>query len=114
GLYVKDKSVFSGLNGDVESDSLLRLNYYLPTSKDDDIGFGEHSDPQLLSILTSNNVAGLQILAEKVAWISVPADPNAFWVIVGDMLQIDTLFLSLGHLKWSFFGPSKYHRIGDP
>ncbi|KAF3963658.1 hypothetical protein CMV_011972 [Castanea mollissima] len=38
GLYVKDKSVFSGLIRDVESDSLLRLNYYLPTSKDDILG----------------------------------------------------------------------------
>ncbi|XP_030936607.1 gibberellin 2-beta-dioxygenase 2-like [Quercus lobata] len=99
GLYVKDKSVFSGLIRDVESDSLLRLNYYLPTSKDDGIGFGEHSDPQLLSILTSNNVAGLQILVEKDAWISVPADPNAFWVIVGDMLQALTngRFVSVRH-----------------
>ena len=103
GLYVKDKSVFSGLFRDVESDSLLRLNYYLPTSKDDDIGFWEHSDAQLLSMLTSNDVAGLQILVEKDAWISVPAEPNAFWVIVGDMLQVETLFLYLDHLKCNFW-----------
>ena len=81
GLYVKDKSVFSGLIRDVVSAALLRLNYYLPTSKDDDIGFGEHSDPQLLSILTSNDVAGLQILVEKDAWISVPADPMPFGLL---------------------------------
>lgn len=55
-----------------------------------------------MSILASNDVAGLQILVEKDAWISVPADPNAFWVIVGDMLQVDTLFLSLGHLNCNF------------
>ncbi|XP_020576028.1 gibberellin 2-beta-dioxygenase 2-like [Phalaenopsis equestris] len=101
------------------SDSLLRLNHYPSNSnsnsnkKDKDIksrtgskrkgressriGFGEHTDPQILTLLRSNGIGGLQILAPVSGglgggktWVAVPPDPTAVFINVGDALQAMT------------------------
>ncbi|KAH7516945.1 hypothetical protein FEM48_Zijuj09G0009500 [Ziziphus jujuba var. spinosa] len=102
GLWISDKYIFSSFIRDAHSDSLLRLNHYPPIkdTKDCDpslqlhqfrsnpIGFGEHSDPQILTILRANDVGGLQIsLHDNGLWVPVPPDPNEFFVIVGDAFQ---------------------------
>lgn len=112
GLWVPDKSSLSKIIKDEHSDSLLRINHYPPVKKlgndnwdpskiqnsnnnnnNNTIGFGEHSDPQILTILRSNNVGGLQISTHHGLWIPVPPDPNEFYVMVGDALQV-TFFLT--------------------
>ncbi|XP_010914648.1 gibberellin 2-beta-dioxygenase 2 [Elaeis guineensis] len=152
GLGLGEKGSFSRLIRDTESDSLVRLNHYPPNSttggnditdalgrrngnkikdgKGGRIGFGEHSDPQILSLLRSNDVDGLQILSSDHhgggVWVPVPADPAAFFVNVGDALQAlsNGRFVSVRHramansysprLSIIFFGAPPLHAWISP
>ncbi|KAL0414856.1 UNVERIFIED_CONTAM: Gibberellin 2-beta-dioxygenase 2 [Sesamum radiatum] len=92
-------SLFSGLIRDVESDCVLRLNHYPPCDVEK-IGFGEHTDPQMLTLLRSNGVEGLQIELEEGVWVPVNPHPeSAFCVNVGDVLKVMTneRFVSVKH-----------------
>ncbi len=123
GLGLKDPRYFSKLTTNADSDCLLRINHYPPSCNihkldhDDQcnikslvstkasnggnlmaggrIGFGEHSDPQILSLLRANDVEGLQVFVPdhegKEMWVQVPSDPSAIFVNVGDVLQVVTV-----------------------
>ncbi|KAF7139871.1 hypothetical protein RHSIM_Rhsim06G0185300 [Rhododendron simsii] len=97
GLKIQQRDVFSKLLMDEQSDSLFRVNHYPPcpelqgdTNGRNLIGFGEHTDPQIISVLRSNNTSGLQISLRDGSWISVPPDQNSFFINVGDSLQVMT------------------------
>lgn len=104
GLGLMDPASFSRLISTNDDDSLLRINHY-PTSTaalqglggqscaKGSIGFGEHTDPPILSLLRANDVDGLQVLLPNGHgtgdhWVSVPADPSAYFINVGDVLQV--------------------------
>ena len=94
GLHIKEKDEFSKYVMDEESDSVLRFNHYPPRPHMQGLsnrcltGFGEHTDPQLISILRSNNTSGLEIALKDGSWVSVPSDHTSFFVNVGDSLQV--------------------------
>ncbi|KAE8703356.1 Gibberellin 2-beta-dioxygenase 1 [Hibiscus syriacus] len=99
GLKIQPRNVLSKLLMDEESDSVFRVNHYPPcpqvqplneNDNGDVIGFGEHTDPQIISVLRSNNTSGLQISLRDGSWISVPPDQNSFFINVGDSLQVMT------------------------
>ncbi|THG23220.1 hypothetical protein TEA_018995 [Camellia sinensis var. sinensis] len=77
GLKIQQRNVFSKLLMDEQSDSVFRLNHYPPYPELQEmngsnfIGFGEHTDPQIISVLRSNNTSGLQISLKDGNWISV-------------------------------------------
>lgn len=99
GLGIEEKNVFSRYLRDEKSDCLFRLNHYPPCSNVETlsgkklIGFGEHTDPQLISVLRSNNTSGLQICLKDGTWLSVPSDHTSFFINIGDTLQVPTLII---------------------
>ncbi|KAG9448038.1 hypothetical protein H6P81_014166 [Aristolochia fimbriata] len=93
GLKLQHRSLFSKLLKDEENDSIFRLNHYPPCPDFQSlemIGFGEHTDPQIVSVLRSNDSTGLQISLKDGSWVSVPPDQNSFFILVGDSLQVLT------------------------
>ncbi|CAH2059407.1 unnamed protein product [Thlaspi arvense] len=92
-LMIEPQEKLSELVKVKESDSCLRMNHYPEKDKTpakEEIGFGEHTDPQLLSVLRSNDTEGLQICLKDGTWVAVPPDHSSFFVIVGDTLQVMT------------------------
>ena len=99
------KNVLSKMIKDEKSDSYFRLNHYPPRPDPDEglLGFGEHTDPQIISILRSNNTAGLQISAQDGTWLSVPPDDHSFFILVGDCLQVLYSFLYFVHVFFFYY-----------
>ncbi|XP_041022947.1 gibberellin 2-beta-dioxygenase-like [Juglans microcarpa x Juglans regia] len=96
GLEIKPRNVLSRLLRDEKSDSCFRLNHYPPCpelqtlSGRNLVGFGEHTDPQIISVLRSNNTSGLQICLRDGTWVTVPPDQSSFFINVGDSFQVMT------------------------
>ncbi|KAH7651812.1 Gibberellin 2-beta-dioxygenase protein [Dioscorea alata] len=96
GLRIKPRDVFSKLVMNEESDTMFRLNHYPPCPpllqglNSSLTGFGEHTDPQVLSVLRSNNTCGFQIALRDGSWVSVPPDQDSLFINVGDSLQVLT------------------------
>ncbi|KAK4488166.1 hypothetical protein RD792_003908, partial [Penstemon davidsonii] len=93
-LQIWPRDALSKLIRDEKSDSCFRLNHYpapSPAGPHNLIGFGEHTDPQIISVVRSNNTSGLQIcLKDGTTWVSVPPDHTSFFFNVGDSLQVMT------------------------
>ncbi|KAL0844494.1 hypothetical protein Bca101_017740 [Brassica carinata] len=132
GLGIKPRNTLSKLVSGENTDSLFRINHYPPcplinnntNGGNNVIGFGEHTDPQIISVLRSNNTSGLQINLSDGSWISVPSDSSSFFFNVSDSLQVLTngRFKSVKHRVLAnsrksrvsmiyFAGPSLTQRI---
>lgn len=97
-LKIEPKEKLSHLVKVKESDSCLRMNHYPEkeeTPAKGEIGFGEHTDPQLISLLRSNDTKGFQICVKDGTWVDVSPDHSSFFVLVGDTLQVLFLLLLL-------------------
>lgn len=95
GLGIQPRNILSKLVTNEESDSMLRFNHYPPCPQLQEpdcslTGFGEHTDPQIISVLRSNNTSGLQISLRDGSWVTVPPDQDSFFINVGDSLQVLT------------------------
>ncbi|CAM0954601.1 unnamed protein product [Alopecurus aequalis] len=102
GLGVSPRGALADMVTGDTSDQVFRLNHYPPCPLLQGLppscgvtGFGEHTDPQLVSILHSNGTAGLQVALHDGRWVSVPPNRDAFFINVGDSLQV----LTNGRLK---------------
>ncbi|KAJ6825971.1 gibberellin 2-beta-dioxygenase-like [Iris pallida] len=96
GMGIQPRDCFSKMVMQEESDRMFRLNHYPPrpqqqlNSSLSLTGFGEHTDPQIISVLRSNNSSGFQIAVRDGSWVPVPPDQDSFFINVGDILQVMT------------------------
>ncbi|CAJ1962186.1 unnamed protein product [Sphenostylis stenocarpa] len=95
GLGIGQMNALSRFVKDEKSDSCFRMNHYPPCHEVQAlnrnlVGFGEHTDPQIISVLRSNSTSGLQICLPDGTWVSVPPDQTSFFINVGDTLQVMT------------------------
>lgn len=101
GLGIERKNELSRLLKDEKSDCCFRMNHYPPCPEvqlRNVVGFGEHTDPQIISVLRSNSTSGLQICLSDGTWLSVPPDHTSFFINVGDTLQVCLfIFNSITH-----------------
>ncbi|XP_074557780.1 gibberellin 2-beta-dioxygenase 1-like [Curcuma longa] len=131
GLAIEPRDALSKLVMGEQSDGLFRFNHYPPCPlqllhgfNSCLTGFGEHTDPQVISVLRSNNTSGLQISHKEGSWIPILPDEESFFINVGDALQVLTngRFRSLRHRVVAngresrvsmiyFFGPALRERI---
>ncbi|KAL8130323.1 hypothetical protein V2J09_019478 [Rumex salicifolius] len=88
GLQLDQNDAFSRMLTDDKSDTCFRMNHYPPCPPELDaltggklVGFGEHTDPQIISVLRSNDACGFEILTGDGNWLPVPPDPNSFFVM---------------------------------
>lgn len=106
GLGLEARNILSRFLRNEKSDSCFRLNHYPPCPElqalrgRNLIGFGEHTDPQIISVLRSNNTSGLQICLRDGTWVSVPPDRSSFFINVGDSLQV---YLTTSSITSSIF-----------
>lgn len=86
----------------------MAINYYPPCPEPDlTYGLPAHADPNVITILLQNDVAGLQVL-KNGKWVTINPVPNTFIVNIGDQIQVIHSKLKL-QFYFSFF-PFK---IGD-
>ncbi|KAG0468815.1 hypothetical protein HPP92_018143 [Vanilla planifolia] len=73
-----------------ENSSFLRLNYYPPCPNPDlALGVGPHKDPGPLTILSQDDVGGLDVRRKRDGeWVRVKPIPNAYVINLGDMTQV--------------------------
>ncbi|MFD1341954.1 2OG-Fe(II) oxygenase family protein [Litorisediminicola beolgyonensis] len=73
--------------------ALLRGNYY-PQRPDwagaNDYGIAPHTDYGCLTLLGSDGVPGLEVLAATGDWVPVTAEPGTFVINFGEMLELWT------------------------
>lgn len=63
------------------------MKYRVPRKEDSDAALVPHTDKNTLTILIQNDVHGLQFLTKDGQWVQPTFPPNAFIVIVGDVLK---------------------------
>ncbi|PIA42918.1 hypothetical protein AQUCO_02000394v1 [Aquilegia coerulea] len=105
GLELKPKDYFSNLIVGEDKETIFRINHNPPCPQLENfdgldlVGFGAHTDPQVISTMRSNDVEGYQIHLQNGTWLPVPPDPTSFFFNVGDSLQVMTngRFKSVNH-----------------
>jgi len=79
-----------------DNDSILRLNYYPTCDKPEVVlGTGPHTDPTSVTLLHQDPVSGLQVCSND-QWYSIPPNPEAFVINIGDTFTVRHTKLQLG------------------
>ncbi|KAM0915658.1 hypothetical protein ACQ4PT_010688 [Festuca glaucescens] len=118
GLGLEDRGALRRMVVDAAgSDEMVRVNHYPACPLASGVtGFGEHTDPQIISLLRSNRTGGLQIMLRDGRWVPVAPDPDSLFVNVGDSLQFSdvTTFGAMEQVLTNGRFRSVKHRVVAP
>lgn len=81
-----------------DSTTFIRLNHYPPCPIPDlALGVGRHKDAGALTVLTQDEVGGLEVKRKTDGeWVRVKPTPNAYIINVGDIIQVKFInFISI-------------------
>eukprot|EP00252_Welwitschia_mirabilis_P011938 TRINITY_DN2655_c0_g1_i1.p1 TRINITY_DN2655_c0_g1~~TRINITY_DN2655_c0_g1_i1.p1 ORF type:complete len:285 (-),score=9.14 TRINITY_DN2655_c0_g1_i1:216-1070(-) len=69
----------------------MEINYYAPCPNPGlTYGLPKHTDPNVITVLLTDSVPGLQALTGDGKWVTVEPLPNSFVVNIGDQIQVLT------------------------
>ncbi|WP_233402198.1 isopenicillin N synthase family dioxygenase [Marinomonas ostreistagni] len=93
--------------------SIQRLLHYPPQTgkiSREEIGIGEHTDYGFLTILSQDEVGGLQVKNRSGDWISAPPIEGSFIVNIGDLVQTysNDKYISTYHRVINTSGKERY------
>jgi hypothetical protein len=114
GLGLADRGALRRMVVDAAgSDEMVRVNHYPACPLASGVtGFGEHTDPQIISVLRSNRTGGLHIMLRDGCWVPVAPDPDSLFVNVGDALQVNHTHLLSPSPSTPFSNLSGIHYLG--
>ena len=71
----------------------MAINYYPPCPQPElTFGLPGHTDPNAITVLLQDDVAGLQVRRNR-KWVAVNPIPHTFIVNIGDQIQVRYLFI---------------------
>lgn len=76
-----------GLQEENNTGNFRLIKYKVPISNDPTIGLIPHTDKNFLTILSQNEVQGLEVMSKEGNWIQLSIPNGCFMVIVGDSLK---------------------------
>ncbi|WP_158213347.1 isopenicillin N synthase family oxygenase [Pigmentiphaga sp. NML080357] len=93
--------------------TMIRLLHYppqQPTDSGEHIGVRPHTDNGAFTILSQDDVGGLEILGRSGDWIAVPPIPGSFVINLGEMMKLwsDGIFLATPHRVVNRSGLERY------
>lgn len=91
----------------------LRLMHYPPQDAMDaseQLGVRAHTDPGTVTLLSQDEVGGLEVLMPSGDWYAVPPIPGTYVINIGEMLKIwtDGVFAATPHRVINRFGVDRY------
>lgn len=90
----------------------VRILHYpaQPTSEEQNIGLGAHTDYDFFTLVLQSSVAALQVLNANGIWIEAPPRPQSFVVNIGDFLSriTNNRFQSTVHRVLNKSGKERY------
>lgn len=93
--------------------SRLRLMHYPPQDPMDpseQMGVRPHTDPGLVTLLSQDQIGGLEVLMPGGEWYAVPPIPGTYVVNLGEMMKImtDGVFAATPHRVINRYGADRY------
>ena len=92
--------------------SCVRMFHYPPCpSPELVLGVGPHRDPGVLTILSQDEVGGLEVKRKPDRnWVQVKPIPNAYIINVGDIIKVHIIYMLSSHLLDYIINMIKYNQ----